>query len=130
MTVVSLIFILQNVEWVIKDQEGETGTTPDKVDVMEEEVMDKESGRGGISAMVEFKEEAVEEEGRDGGGRSKMIEFKEEAVKEQDGEVEHTRSEEIEAKDDVSKYRGMESSPAPENVNTVNEVSEIIGKNV
>ena len=114
---------------MIKDQ-GETGTTPDKVDVMEEEVMDKESGRGGISAMVEFKEVAVEEEGRDGGGRSKLIEFKEEAVKEQDGEVEQTRSEEIEAKMDVSKYRGMEASPAPENVNTVNEVSEITGKSV
>ena len=114
---------------MIKDQE-ETGTTPDKVDVMEEEVMDKESGRGGISAMVEFKEEAVEEEGRDGGGRSKLIEFKEEAVKEQDGEVEQTRSEEIEAKEDVSKYRGIEASPAPENVNTVDEVSEIIGKYV
>ena len=113
---------------MIKDQE-ETGTTPDKVDVMEEEVMDKESGRGGISAMVEFKEEEVEEEGRDGGGRSKMFEFKEEAAKEQqDGEVEQTRSEEIEAKEDVSKYRGMEASPAPENA--VDEVSEIIGKDV
>ena len=113
---------------MIKDQEGETGTTPDKVDVMEEEVM--ESERGAISAMVELKEEAVEEEGRDGGGRSKMIEFSEEAGKEQDGEVEQTRSEEIEAKEDVNKYLGMEASPAPENVNTVDEVSEIIGKDV